>query len=254
MLAALSVVALLAVALVVTAIAPAADPAAATPARKVNVVVVTGGHGFEEKPFLEVFEKTEGIAFTHAPQKDHSELFEDISNWPYDVIVFYNMSQNISEKRQKNLIALLERGVGVVVTHHALAAFQAWPEFEKIAGGKFYLKDTEVDGVKHAQSTYKHGLDIPVHVEDAAHPITQGLKDFTIHDEAYGKYSVRPEVHVILTTTDPNCEKAVAWTGTYAKARTCYLLFGHDSKAYANPAYLTLMRQSILWVAGDKAK
>ena len=222
---------------------------AAPAAKKINVVLITGGHGFEEKPFLAVFEAMPGIAFSHVALKAGGELFEDTSQFPYDVIVLYNMTQKISEKQQKNFIGLLEKGVGLVATHHCLGAWQDWPQYRKIIGGKYYLKAVEEDGAKRAASTYKHGVDIKVRVEDAQHPITQGVSDFTIHDEAYKGYSVDPKAHVILTSDDPVVEKAVGWTGTYGKARTCYLLLGHDSKAYASKEYQRLVSQAIQWAA-----
>lgn len=227
--------------------APAAAPAADA---KVRIALVTGGHAYDEKPFMAVFEAMKDVAFTHVDLKDESELFEDTTNFPYDVIVLYNMSQKISEKRQKNFLALLEKGVGVVAMHHCLAAYQGWPEYEKIIGGKFYLKAEESAGVKHAPSTYKHDVDLKVHIEDAAHPITKGVSDFTIKDETYKGYSVDPKAHVILTTDEPTAEKAIGWTGSYGKARTCYLLLGHDKVSYANPSFQTLVRQAILWAAG----
>lgn len=217
---------------------------------KINVVIVSGGHGFDEKAFLAMFEAMEGVAFTHAPQKDDSEIFEDTSAWKYDVIVFYNMTQKISEKRQKNLLALLEKGVGVVTLHHALAAYLDWPEFEKIAGGRFYMKEMETGGVKHAASGAKNGVTYKVHVEDPAHPITKGVQDFQVVDETYCHYSVRPESHVILTTDEPSSDKAIGWAGTYAKARTCYLINGHDGQVYANPGYRALVTNAVRWAAG----
>ena len=232
--------------------APAAadDQPAAASGKKIRAVVVTGGHDFEEKPFMAVFEAMSGVAFTHAPQKDDSEIFEDTSDWKYDVVVLYNMSQRISEKRQKNFLALIEKGVGVVTLHHALGAWQDWPEYEKIVGGKFYTKDTVVNGAKRPPSTYKHGVDFKVHVEDAAHPITKGVKDFQIHDETYGRYGVDPKVHVLLTTDEPSCEKSIGWTSPYGKGRTCFLLLGHDGKAYENPGYRALVTNALRWAAG----
>ena len=224
-------------------------------ADKVNIVVVTGGHGFQQEPFLAMFKAFEGkgITFTHAPQKDHSELFEDISEWKYDVIVLYNMTQKISEKRKKNFMALLDKGVGVVVLHHALAAWQDWPDYaNKIAGGKFYTKPTEENGVKRPKSGWKHGLDYTVHIEDPNHPITRGMKDFTIHDETYCRYSVSPKAKVITTTDEPTSDKAIGWTLGCGKARTCFIINGHDGKAYANPGYRKLVTNAIRWAAGKR--
>jgi len=245
-------IATVAVALCLTSADLAAEEKAAD---KVNIVVVTGGHGFQQGPFLAMFKafESEGIAFTHAPQKDHSELFEDISEWKYDVIVLYNMTQKISEKRKKNFMTLLEKGVGVVVLHHALGAWQDWPDYaQRIAGGKFYLKPTEENGVKRPKSGWKHGVDYTVHIEDPNHPITRGMKDFKIHDETYCRYSVSPKAKIITTTDEPTSEKAIGWTLGCGKARTCFIINGHDGKAYENPNYRQLVSNAIRWAAGKR--
>jgi len=92
--------------------------------RMIKVAVVTGGHDFEEEEFLSLFAGHKDIEYVHVPQSDHSEIFEDISQWPYDVIVLYNMTQQISPRRRANFVKLLEDGVGLVVLHHAILAFQ----------------------------------------------------------------------------------------------------------------------------------
>jgi len=100
--------------------------------KQLEVVVITGGHGFEHDPFFKIFDGIKEIHYTESLQKDQSELFENIQGWDYDVMVFYNMGQEISPKRRKNLLKLLDQGVGVVVLHHTVCAYQEWPEFKKI--------------------------------------------------------------------------------------------------------------------------
>ena len=104
-----------------------------------KAVVVTAGHGFDREPFFAIFDALEGVDYVEAEQKDDSELFEDISSWDYDVVVFFNMTQKISPKRRRNFMKLLDRGVGVVALHHTMGAYQEWPEFKKIIGTKYYL-------------------------------------------------------------------------------------------------------------------
>lgn len=216
-------------------------------AEPVKAVVVTGGHGFDKKAFLGLFEGLEGIEVVHAPQRDHSEIFEDIGDWPYDVIVFYHMTQRISERRRENFLKLLDRGVGVVALHHCLAAFQDWPEYAKIIGGKYYLKKT----AEHEKSGYKHGVDFTVQVADPEHLVTKGLEDFEVHDETYIRYSVDPEAHVLLTTEEPTSEKVLAWAKTYGKARVCTIEMGHGTSIFRHPAYRRLIAQAIRWAAPD---
>ncbi|MEW6357839.1 MAG: HEAT repeat domain-containing protein [Planctomycetota bacterium] len=217
---------------------------------KIKAIVVTGGHAFDQASFLSVFDGHPDIAATHFPLKDHSEVFEDIGQWQYDVIVFYNMTQKISEKRQVNLLALLDRGVGVVTLHHALADYQDWPEFKKIAGGKFRSREMVEDGVTYPKSGWKDDVRWRVHIADPEHPITKGMEDFEITEETYCRYGVEPNVHVLLTTDEPTSEKAVGWCGTYRKSRTFAVQLGHGPSAHTNGNYRWLVAQAIRWAAG----
>jgi hypothetical protein len=216
---------------------------------QLKVAVVTGGHDFAEKPFLEMFAGQEGIAFTQVALKDESEIFEDISTWPYDVVVLYNMTQRISEKRQENFLKLLDKGVGLVVLHHAIAAFSEWPEFAKIIGAKYYLKDTVEHGVTRPASQYEHDVDYPVHIEDPNHPVTHGLKDFTVHDETYKGFTAAPDNHILLTSDHPKCQKAVGWARTYRDARVCYVQMGHGPSSFGDANYRQLVVQAVRWAA-----
>ena len=215
----------------------------------IKAVVVTGGHGFE-KSFFDVFKGHDDISYVNVDVKNDSELFEDISNWDYDVIVLYNMSQNISEKRQANFKKLLDDGVGLFMTHHAMGAWNGWDEYAKIIGTKFFLKDAELDGKSYGKSTYKHDVDMKVRVVDKGHMITRGMKDFVIHDETYGKCWMADDNHVLLSTDEPSSNKEICWVRSYGKARVCGLELGHDGKAYANANYRRLIAMGIRWCAG----
>ena len=217
---------------------------------ELKVVVVTGGHGFEREPFFEMMDSIEEITYTEAVQKDHSELFEDISNWNYDVIVFYSMTQQISEKRRKNFLKLLDRGVGIVALHHTMCSFQQWPEFKKIIGAKYYTRDTMEDGVMCKACSYEHDIDMAIRVRDKFHPITEGLGDFAIHDEGYKNCWFDKNNYVLLTVDHASSDETVGWVRRYGNSKVCTIQLGHDSQAYENRNYRRLVRRAILWTAG----
>ncbi len=221
-------------------------PLPAKPEKKIKAVVVTGGHSFEEKPFFSLFEGYDDIAYVRADQKDHSEILEDISGWDYDVIVLFNMTQNISPKRQENFVKLLNRGVGVLALHHSMGSFQQWDEYAKIIGGKYYLKPT----AENPASTYKHDVDFRVHIADNKHPITRGVADFTTHDETYKNCGFQKDNRVLLTTDDPTSDKQIGWVRNYGKAKVCCIQVGHGPSVYAEPNYRRLIAQAIRWCAG----
>jgi len=219
-------------------------------AEKIKVVVITAGHGFKEEPFFAMFDSFGDIEYTSAHQQDHSEIFEDISKWDYDVMVLYNMTQDISPRRQENFVKLLRQGVGVVALHHSIGAFQKWPEYRKIIGGKYFLNQMEEDGIVHRKSGYKHDLDLGVHLENKKHPITRRMCNFVIRDEAYSNQIFEQDNHVLLTTDHPASDKPLCWVRKYGKARVCYIQLGHGRDAYANPDYRYLVARAIRWAAG----
>ena len=213
---------------------------------KIKIVVLTGGHGFEREPFFKLFQGYDDIEYVEFQLKDHSEIFEDISNWDYDVIAMYSMTQNISQKRKDNFKKLLDRGIGLVALHHNMGSFQNWPEFKKIIGGKYYLKPTE----EHRGSTFKHDIDMNVRIADTSHPITRGMSDFKIHDEGYKYCGFEKNNRVLITTEHPDCDKTIGWVRRYGKSRVCGIMLGHDSAAYTNPNFRQLIARSIRWTAG----
>lgn len=213
---------------------------------KIKAVVVVGGHDYEEKPFFSLFEGYEDIEYARFQLKDDSELFEDISDWNYDVIVLFNMTQKISPKRQENFIKLLNQGVGLVTLHHAIGSFQEWPQYREIIGAKYYLKATD----NNPASTYKHDVDMKVHIADTKHPITRGLSDFTVHDETYKYCGFQNDDRILLTTDHPDSDKTIGWTRRYGKANVCTIQLGHGPQGYADPTYRELIARSIRWSAG----
>lgn len=215
---------------------------------KIRVAVVTGGHGFEKEPFLKFFKGVEGIDFTHVETKA-GEIFDKADDFPYDVILLYNFNQKLTDARKANFLKLLDKGVGLFVLHHAIAAFVDWPVYNELVGVNYYLKPTEVNG-KTVRSGYKHDVDVKTHIEDPNCPIVQGMKDYTIHDETYSLYTVHPDVHVFLTTDEPTSERAIGWVKSHPKARICFIEHGHDHKAWESPSFKQLITRAICWSAG----
>jgi type 1 glutamine amidotransferase len=219
-------------------------------ADKIRVAVVTGGHDFDHEPFFELFDSLENIEYVEAVQSDESELFEDISEWDYDVIVLYNMTQEISPRRRENFIKLLKDGVGVVAMHHSIGAFQNWPEYKRIIGTKFYLQETEEDGVVYKVGSYEHDADFKIYVKDPHHPVTRGLRDFSIHDETYKGCVFESDNQVLLTTNHPKSDEPVCLVRNYKAGRVCYVQLGHGPSIFYDENYRQLIRQAIGWCAG----
>lgn len=220
---------------------------AADSGAKLRVLLITGGHGFQKEPFLQVFRDNSGITFTHlAHSKGTSDAYDHAELTHCDVVVLYDMVQNITDAQKTNFLALLRRGAGLVVTHHALVSYQSWPEFERIVGGTYPENQTK-KGQVTAQLGYEHDVEVPVVIVATNHPVTAGLKNFLIHDEIYWGYRTGPDVTPLLTTTLAKSGKPLAWCREEGRSRVVYLQLGHDSSAYTNAHYRQLLAQSIRW-------
>ena len=223
---------------------------AVEPAAKLKVLVVTGGHGFEQEPFFKMFKDNPEITFTHAEHaKTNATVYErgDLSS--YDVVVLYDMAKNITEEQKAKFLSLFDKGTGLVVLHHALVSYPDWPEYEKIIGGRYPEPDPNKPGTVTEKAGYQHDVEVPVVLVAKDHPITAGLKDFTIHDEIYWGYRVQPDVTPLITTTHAKSGKPLGWSRTQGKSRVVYLQLGHGPEAFNNENYRKLVAQSIRWTA-----
>jgi len=147
---------------------------------------------------------------------------------------------------------------GWVGLHHATLlgefdGYPMWPWFSDFMGGirfKTYI-------AKRVAGT--------VVVEDAAHPCLKGLPStFVIGEEEWYTYNKdpRPNVHVLAHVDESSYQPSsdikmgdhpVIWTNEKMKARNVYILMGHHPSLFTNDTYKTLLRNSILWAAGDQS-
>ncbi len=222
----------------------AADAAAAAPKPSpVRALVVTGGHDYETS-FYAVFEGFDDLVWSHAAS--NAAAFKSDIRPRYDVLVLYDMSSDLDESGRRNLRDFAESGKGIVVLHHAIADYQTWTWwYKEVVGGKYLL---QAEGGMPA-STYAHDQDLFVRPV-GSHPITSPTGPLHIKDETYKGKWIGPNNKVLLRTDHPTDDGPIMWISPYEKSRVVYLELGHDSAAHRNPAFRTLVHNSILWSAG----
>jgi type 1 glutamine amidotransferase len=214
---------------------------------KPDVLLITGGHDFDKAEFFSLFLSNNRISVDTVTQPLGNLVIENNNSEDWDAIVFYDMWQNITETQKEAYLRLLENGTGMIFLHHSLVSYQDWDEFKCIRGGKYLEKGYVSDSTE--LSGYQHDLDLKVTVIDPEHPVTNGIKDFKIHDEGYYNIEILPEVTPLLQTSHPSCAKYIAWTKEYRNSRIVYIMLGHDRQAYNNPSFRQLLNNSIKWVS-----
>lgn len=216
-------------------------------AKKLNILVITGGHSFDEKPFFEMFNSFENINYISLLQPDANTQLGTIDPKTFDAVVFYDMPKTIPEQNKVNYYKLLKLGKGMVFLHHSQCSYQNWSEYKTIVGGKYHEEQNTP-----MSSTYQHDVTFTVNIANPYHPVTRGLKDFEILDEVYGNTEVLPSVTPLLTTDHPQSSKIIGWVHQIEKSRIVYIQPGHDKNSYFNPNYQRLVRQAIEYVAAKK--
>ena len=204
----------------------------------IHALVITGGHGFEQDPFWEMFNSFENFSYDTVVFPDAFDYLnvETVKN--YDALVFYDMWQEITADQQMAYLELLNRGKPIVYLHHALISFPEWEEFNQIVGGVW----------TQGKGTVKHNVQYTIQIADPDHPVTKGMQDFEIEDETYGNFDTNPDVHVLLKAEHPESAPVIGWTHQYGNSQIVYIQLGHDGLAYGNPGYRKLVDQGIRWV------
>jgi len=206
-----------------------------------KVGVITGGHAFDVIGFHQLFRSFGGLDC----------YIQSLEEWAvdahrygsrYDVLVFYNMHTELPEncpggKRTRRAIDDLGDGTGIVVFHHGILAFKGDGVWDDIVG----MTDRTIDGYSHDES-------LRVHVEDPAHPITDGIADWTLTDETYAFRNVEGEDSQVLLTVDhPNSMSTMGWTRTYRDSRVLNFVFGHDDQTWSDDTFKVLLGRGVEW-------
>lgn len=163
----------------------------------------------------------------------------------YDAVLWYNIHwdppEGILQKYLENEIGRTKQGI--VLLHHALLSFQDWEVYTEICG----LRRRGSGGL----FKYTQNQTVVQRIADPAHPVTQGLDDFTIIDETYtiGEPE-EPGNHILITTGNETSIKNLAWTRRYRESRVFAYASGHDSRAYSHGSFRKALHQGLRWAAG----
>jgi type 1 glutamine amidotransferase len=218
------------------------------PAKFIRILVITGGHGYNVEEFNQMLASLgENITYQIAELPAAYEMFLPENRDKYDVLVFYHMWQEITDDQAQAFAGCISQGKPLVALHHSICAYDDWPEYFNIIGGKYFHKPTVVNGKEYAACTYIHDLHFNVRIVDPEHPVTKGLKDFEIFDETYKGYYIEEGVTPLLMTSESSSTPVIGWTKKYGKARVVTLQSGHDVPTFENPNFRRLLKQAIEW-------
>jgi type 1 glutamine amidotransferase len=212
---------------------------------ELSVLVISGDHNYDTAEFEQMFNDMESINPEFAVKPGAMGMLGEKST--FDVLVFYDMYQEISEEHKTAFLEEFDKGTGMVFLHHSLGSYQEWPEYAKLVGGKFYMKNYTAD--TSLVLRYYHDLNLDVIVLDKTHPVTRDVEDFKVIDEGYTRTELIPGLNYLLETDHPGCDRYIGWEHSVRNSRVVYLMGGHDRKAYQNESFSRIVENAILWTS-----
>jgi uncharacterized protein len=226
----------------------AATAGLARGATPIRLLVVTGGHEFDAS-FWGIFQnrpdwKLEPRA--HEPA-DTCTVYDRPVAQDFDAVLLYDMPHNITEVQQQHFLALFERGVGVVILHHALAALQQWSTFEEITGLR--MREKGEGGLP--PYTYQHDVKFDLQRVDIRHSVLEGVPSFSVLDETYGRMYYHPDIQPLMITNHPTSIPVVVWSRKYKNSRLVMIQPGHGPQIFGSPHFKRLLVNSIVWASRE---
>ena len=255
-----------------------------------RLLVLSGGHPYEEAPFAELLEGLAGWQVTHLVHPEAETAVARGAAGHADAILFYDMpgytfadgkveTRPPSEAYKAAIRAHFAAGKGAVAWHHALAGWAEWPEWADMLGGRFLYQPGEVQGTAMPDSGYRH--DVAYEAEVAAeHPVTSGLPaTFELCDELYLAPVFESRVEPLLRARHafvrgnfysaalavsgrmfsnegwdhPRGSDLIAWHRQVGPGRLVYLQPGDGPATYANPHFRQLLGNALEFAAGAPA-
>lgn len=264
-------------------------PAEGDPRRR--VLVVTRGHPFPRDPFFAMFGAIDDIEWASVEHPAAQSFFTAEMASSYDCYVLYDMPGiefvpggppsffEPPDSFKQGLLAMLDAGFPLVVLHHALASWPAWPEWAEIVGGQFLYHPGRSRGRELPDSGYR--LDVEHTIAPVAdHPITEGIEPFEMVDELYlapvfedsitplfrsdfdfvdtNFYSARRALEGKLDCRDdwahPTGTDVVGWVKRSRRSPIVYLQFGDGPSAYGHPVFRRILANAIRWASSSDAR
>ncbi|QUL37404.1 ThuA domain-containing protein [Erythrobacter sp. JK5] len=251
-----------------------------------SLLVLSGGHSYEEEPFDELIHSLGDWDVAHLVHPDAEQAVTNGAADSADALLFYDMagytfadgtvaSRPPSEEYKAALTRRFAAGKGAVAMHHALAGWADWPEWHQWLGGQFHYQP----GSHGPDSGYRHDVTYTAKVL-TDHPVTESVPEtFPATDELYlcpiDEASVTPLIRAegFAFASDnfhsaanavagamfsregwdhPPGSSLVGWEAKALAAPLVYLQFGDGPETYANPHVRQIIANALSYTAGEQ--
>lgn len=235
---------------------------------KLRVLILTGRNNHDWRattPYLRRALEATGrfdVRVTEEPSGLNEETLR-----PYDVLISNYCGPRWGQPAEAAVESFVKSGKGLVVVHAASYPFgdtavlsermgrtgiyQApWTVWGEMTGAVW--SDAE-PRTGHAQ---RHAFQVKW--QDSGHAIAAGMEPFTVSDELYHNFRLKPGNHILATAYDAPAiggngrEEPLLWTRSYGQGRVFHTALGHDVDAMMAPGFTATFVRGSEWAATGK--
>ncbi len=259
-----------------------------------RVLVLTGGHSVDLDALFAMMDAIgaeRGWRWAHARQPSAQAWLDESSADAWDAVLLHDIPGLAIKRGQPPaahgpapavrdaLVSMLRRGLGLVVTHHSLAAWPLWDGWARAVGGRFLYAPGELRGVSWPSSGTRI-TDYTARVVAPDHPVCAGVDDFSLLDELYccpifedevvplmraeadmdGRQFVSTYEHVLVGEhAAPDCSghppvsNLIAWATVAERSPIAYIQPGDTGGTFGLPQYRRLVGNALDWVSSSAA-
>ncbi|MBI2827450.1 MAG: ThuA domain-containing protein [Planctomycetia bacterium] len=140
----------------------------------------------------------------------------------------------MTPEQERAVVDFVERGGAFLNLHNSMGLYPDDGPYLKLVGGR-YIGHGPLERFR-------------VEVVDRDHPVTRGVRDFSVADEQHTPPYDDQKVHLLLRNRSDDGQTAAAgWAYEPGKGRLCHLANGHTRESLLHPMYQRLMRNAVLW-------
>jgi len=147
------------------------------------------------------------------------------------------------DNAERGLAGHLQRGGALLGMHVSATSMTTMSGWSSMLGGHWVRGRT-----MHPKQDLATIL-----VRSGAHPIVEGLADFTVFDERYSYLHTNPDITVLCEHFTDQQMHPIVWARQSGTGRVVYDGLGHDTRSYDSADHVELLRRSVGWLLEPNA-
>ena len=146
------------------------------------------------------------------------------------------VAEDLTAEQTAALVKWVQAGGGLLALHAATVMREGNQPLRGLIGGRFLSHPPQ--------------FDFTVTPLARTHPVTAGVRAFSVHDEFYMQ-DFDGNIAIHMTAEDRGTVYPMVWTKSAGHGRVVYIAPGHTASTWAEEKFRQLLRHGVDWLTGS---